>query len=114
MPAAGGRGTDPPPPRPPRPRVPKRPHEIAPRTICMAHSLQAQRVIELPIGEQPAVRGDLGAKEFQLHAAIEFDLAADRFGFALLELIDEAANGFVASVETPSLLDVRQNRRTSR
>ena len=34
---------------------------------------QAKRVVKLPIGEQPAVRGDLGTMKFQLQTAVEID-----------------------------------------
>ena len=42
---------------------------------------QAKGIIKLPIGQQPAVRGDLGPVKFQLQAAVEIDPKSVPFRF---------------------------------
>ena len=42
---------------------------------------QAKGIIKLPIGQQPAVRGDLGPVKLQLQAAVEIDPKSVPFRF---------------------------------
>lgn len=47
----------------------------------LGHLSQAEGIVKLPIGEQTAIRGDLGTVEFKLQATLKNDPKARLFRF---------------------------------